>query len=272
MATVVSPSRPAQAISLVLPAFNEEAVIEQAIWEAHAALTRAFADHEIIVVDDGSTDDTAGKVRVLQTMLPRLRLISHVRNQGYGSALRSGFSQARHPLVAFTDADCQFDLSDLAPMAQFAERYPIVVGHRVDRKDPFRRRMLSRGYNALIRTLLGSPVRDVDCALKVFRRDVLRGLIPESRGFFVNTEMMTRAVKQGLEIVEVPVAHRPRLSGDSKVSLWEVPRVFRMVVRYWWQQRSVTQYLMPNVVHHRVPVVESFDRSHAEQLTDVVAK
>src|SRR6185437_4889943 len=104
---------------------------------------------------------------------PHTRLIGHPANRGYGAALRTGFEAARCELVAFTDADCQFDLTDLAAMVPLAERFPVVVGSRADRKDPWRRRFLSRGYNWLARRLLGTRVRDVDCALKVFRREAL---------------------------------------------------------------------------------------------------
>ncbi len=223
-------------ISLVLPAFNEAAVIGRAVAEAEAALAGRFAAFEVIVVDDGSTDGTAAEVERLLHTAPHTRLLRHGTNRGYGAALRTGFEAARFPLVAFTDADCQFDLSELADLAAIAAAADrdIVAGYRADRKDPWRRRFLSRGYNLLARTLLGTRVRDVDCALKVFRRTALAQLLPESRGFFVNTEMLTRARLLGLTVAERPVTHRPRAGGDSKVSLWEVPRTFRTLVSFWW--------------------------------------
>ena len=124
---------------------------------------------------------------------PRVRLISHNINLGYGAALRTGFEAARYDLVAFTDADSQFHLEDIEDLVCLAREVPVVVGWRVDRQDPWRRRFLSRGYNWLARTLLGTGVRDCDCALKVFRRETLAYLLPESTGFFVNTEMLCRA-------------------------------------------------------------------------------
>ncbi|MFO0800307.1 MAG: glycosyltransferase family 2 protein [Gemmataceae bacterium] len=221
-------------ISLVLPAFNEAAVIGRAISEAEAALAGRFSAFEIVVVDDGSTDGTADEVQSLSA--PHTRLLRHATNRGYGAALRTGFEAARFPLVAFTDADCQFDLTELADLAALTADHDIAAGYRADRKDPWRRRFLSRGYNLLTRTLLGTRVRDVDCALKVFRRAALAHLLPESRGFFVNTEMLTRARRLGFTVTERPVTHRPRAGGDSKVSLWEVPRTFRTLVSFWWSE------------------------------------
>jgi dolichol-phosphate mannosyltransferase len=223
-------------LSLVIPAFNESAVIARAVAEAEAGLSRHFDQFEVLVVDDGSDDATAAEVRRVLPLAPHTRLLQHGTNRGYGGALRTGFEAARFGLVAFTDADCQFDLTDLANLAPLARLAPIAVGYRADRKDPPKRRFLSWGYNVLARTLLGTRVRDVDCALKVFRREVLAGMLPESRGFFVNTEMMTRARQLGLEVAEVPVTHRPRAGGESKVSLREVPRTARTLLSFWWRE------------------------------------
>lgn len=224
----------AESLSLVIPAYNEAAVIAQAVREAEAALTGRFRDFEILVIDDGSSDDTARIVEQFGDNAPHTRLHRHAGNKGYGAALRTGFEAARFPLIAFTDADCQFELSELGTLAALAEEYPIVVGYRLDRKDVWKRRFFSWGYNRMARTLLGTRVRDVDCALKVFRREVLAQLLPESRGFFVNTEMMTRARQLGFPLIEVPVTHRPRASGESKVSLREIPKTAMRLLRFWW--------------------------------------
>lgn len=224
----------AGSLSLVIPAYNEAAVIAQAVAEAEGALGQLFADFEILVVDDGSSDSTAATVRRSLATAPHTRLLKHKGNCGYGAALRTGFEAARFDLIAFTDADCQFDLLDLGGMARLAENVPIVAGYRHDRKDTWRRRFFSWGYNVLARTMLGTRVRDCDCALKVFRREALVKLLPESRGFFVNAEMLTRARLRGFEVAEVPVTHRPRLGGESKVSLLEIPRTLRTMLAFWW--------------------------------------
>ncbi len=221
-------------LSLVIPAYNEADVIARAVREADIALAKLFPRFEILVVDDGSSDGTATIVRELVAGRPGVRLLVHQTNRGYGAALRTGFAAATHDLVAFTDADCQFDLSDLGPLSRLAETAPIAVGFRANRQDPWRRKFLSRGYNCLARTLLGTGVRDVDCALKVFRREILAQILPESRGFFVNTEMLTRARQLGLSVVEQAVTHRPRAAGDSKVSLREVPKTLRILLSFWW--------------------------------------
>lgn len=223
-------------ISLIIPAYNEAAVIAQAVAEAENSLTNSFSSFEIIVVDDGSKDETSLIVHEEILRSPHTKLIQHKTNRGYGAALKTGFQAAKNPLVAFTDADCQFDLGELAQLARQAEEYDIVVGIRVDRKDPWRRRFCSKGYNFLARSLVGTRVKDVDCALKVFRRSILDYVMPETSGFFVNTEMMTKARLHGLSVSEMPVSHRPRLSGESKVSLLEIPKTFNKLINFWWKQ------------------------------------
>jgi dolichol-phosphate mannosyltransferase len=241
-------------LSLVIPAFNEAAVIARAISEAERALAPHFERFEILVVDDGSADATAAVVEHTLPDAPHARLLRHATNRGYGAALRTGFEAARYELVGFTDADCQFDLTDLARLAARAADVPVVAGYRADRKDPWRRRLLSRGYNLLARALCGTRVRDVDCALKVFRRGVIADLLPESRGFFVNTEMMTRARQLGLSVAELPVTHRPRAGGESKVSLREVPRTARTLLRFWWREvvRGAKPAVTPVALQARV--------------------
>ncbi len=246
-------------LSLVIPAYNEAAVIAQAITEAEESLAGLFPDFEILVVDDGSRDSTAKVVTELLPKAPHTRLLRHSGNRGYGAALCTGFEAARFELVAFTDADCQFHLQDLAQLCTFASGTPVVVGYRRHRQDNRRRRFFSWGYNRLARTLLKTKVRDVDCALKLFHRETLAQLLPASRGFFVNTEMMARAQQLGIPVIEVPVQHRPRASGVSKVSLREIPQTAATLLRYWWSEVVCgprSRSLNPIVFQARLPVPE----------------
>jgi dolichol-phosphate mannosyltransferase len=226
----------ATSLSLILPAFNEADGIAQAIREADEVLANLVPDYEIIVVDDGSDDATAERVTEEIHRRPHVRLIRHEMNRGYSAALRTGFEAARCERVAFTDADCQFDLNDLGPLLQLSDKVPIAVGYRVGRKDPWQRRFFSWGYNVLARALLGTRVRDCDCALKVFRREALLQILPEEPGFFVNTEMLTRARLRGLGVAEVGVRHRPRRLGQSKVGLGDIPRTLRTLLPFWWSK------------------------------------
>jgi dolichol-phosphate mannosyltransferase len=230
-----------QRLSLVIPAHNEEPIIRQAVEEAVAALRGLEIDYEVIVVDDGSTDRTREVALEASRNLAQVRVISLPHNIGYAGALRRGFREARYELVAFTDADCQFDLEELGRLLPLARTADIACGIRVDRQDPWRRKVYSKGFNILARTLLGTGVTDCDCALKIFRRDWVNSAGLEADGFFFNAELLTRARQAGLSVAEVGVTHRPRQGGTSKVSIGHVLPVLKTLLGFWWSQVLFSQ-------------------------------
>lgn len=224
-------------LSLVIPAYQESAGIEHVIEESEKSLIKlGLCDFEIIIVDDGSTDDTFEIANRTAQKHNHTRVLKLEKNCGYGRALRTGFEAARFEKVAFTDADNQFFLEDLEPLLKASNNADIAAGYRFDRQDPKLRIFLSRGYNLLVHTLMQTQVRDCDCALKVYNRSALMRILPESNNFFVNTEMFHRAAQAGLSIQEVPVRHRTRHAGTSKVGFLEVPKTLKTLIPYWWSQ------------------------------------
>src|SRR4051794_31752316 len=170
----VTEGAPGLAVSIVLPAYDEEPNIEQAIAEATAVAERLFAEHEIIVVDDGSTDRTAELVRAIGQGDSRVHLIGHGENRGYGEALRTGFLAARLGYLFFTDADLQFDVAELEEFLQYTGSVDVVAGYRLNRQDTRIRRLNAYAWNLLVRVLFYVPVRDINCAFKLFDRRVLQ--------------------------------------------------------------------------------------------------
>jgi glycosyltransferase involved in cell wall biosynthesis len=203
-------------ISIVLPALDEAANIERVLDDATRVAERLCPGHELIVVDDGSTDDTAAIVRRRATDDPRIRLVQHARNRGYGEALRSGFTAAVMDAVFFTDADNQFVLDELEVFLPLLEHVPVVVGYRMNRQDRRVRRLFAHGWNVLVRVLFYVPARDIDCAFKLFRRDVLEELDLQAVGAMVNTELMVKIGRSGIGILEVGVTHLPRTAGTAR--------------------------------------------------------
>jgi glycosyltransferase involved in cell wall biosynthesis len=224
----VTEARRELAVSIVLPAYDEEPNIDQAIAEATAAGERLFREHEIVVVDDGSRDRTADLVRQVAGRDPRVRLVQHKQNRGYGEALRTGFLDARLDFVFFTDADLQFDLNELEEFLQYAGTVDVVAGYRLNRQDPLQRRLMAYAWNLLVRVLFYVPVRDIDCAFKLFDRRVLREVHIESVGAMVNTELMVKLGRAGASVVEVGVHHRPRRAGQARGAS---PRVILTALR-----------------------------------------
>ncbi len=244
--------RPARlaGVSIVLPCFNEAHNIAEAIHAARRA-GRANADaHQIVVVDDGSTDGTADIVANMSRQIPELRLVEHGTNRGYGAALISGIRASRQPWVLLTDADLQFDLDQLAAFVPFSAEADLVVGWRVQRRDPLHRRVNAAAWNQLMRHTFDLPVHDVDCAFKLVRRDLVADLVLTSTGALISTELLVRVTARGARIHELAVAHRPRVAGRSSgASPGVVLRAFRELgpLRREFSERSERRGPAPKV-------------------------
>jgi glycosyltransferase involved in cell wall biosynthesis len=223
---------PTHRVSIVLPAYNEEANVGSAVRRAEEIAGRLCADHEVIVVDDGSVDATAAVVRELAARDPRVRLVQHPANRGYGGALRSGFLAARMDLVFLTDADNQFDLGELGDFLSLIDECDVVAGFRMKRRDPLLRRLNGRAWNVLVRALFDVPLRDVDCAFKLFRREVFDDVELSSVGAMVSTELIVKISRSGYRIVEVGVGHYPRTAGSPHgANLGVIARAFVELAR-----------------------------------------
>ncbi len=202
-------------LSLVFPAFNEAENLPTLLESATKIGDQLGVTFEIVVVDDGSRDASAAVLDRWMARDPRIRSVHHATNRGYGAALRAGLREARGELVFFSDADLQFDLREIALLLAHAHEHDveIVAGYRAPRRDPWLRRIIARAWGDLVRALFSIPVRDIDCAFKIFRREVLDAIPIESVGAFVNTEILVRARAAGFRIRQIPVTHRPRKSG-----------------------------------------------------------
>lgn len=206
-------SRPS--ISAFFPAYNEAGNIQSVVRAASEVLRREAEEHEIIVVDDGSTDGTAQRVQELQAEIPELRLVQHPLNRGYGGALISGFEAARLPWVFFSDGDHQFDLGEIPLLLARRQEAELVIGYRRNRQDRFHRRLNAWGWGLVVWAVLGLRIRDVDCAFKLIRRQILPELELRCQGATISAELLAKARRRGHRIVEVGVSHLPRTTGES---------------------------------------------------------
>src|SRR4051794_19665170 len=183
------------------------------VWDALAAAARVCTSFEVVIVDDGSSDGTAEVAATLAEGYRQGRLGMHLTNRGYGAAVRPGIAAARMPYVLLTDADLQFDLAELEAFVARLDEADVVLGYRLRRSDPPARRAAAAGWNRLVRLLYGLPFRDVDCAFKLFPRELLQGLELTSSGAVFSTELLVRSGEAGATITEVGVHHFPRVSG-----------------------------------------------------------
>ena len=221
-------------ISLVLPAYNEADNIEPMVAEATPALEANADSHEIIVVDDGSADETAAVTRRVMESYPNVRLVEHPVNKGFGAAVFSGFTNAEKDWIFYTDADRQFVLSELERFMPHMDEADLIAGYRAPRRDPFMRVFYGKGWSALCTLVFGYTVRDVDCGFKLFRRDIIQSLAPTiaSRGATISIEWLVRAKRAGYRFVELPVTHRPRVVGSQTgANINVITRAFRELVQ-----------------------------------------
>lgn len=211
----------ADAISFCFPAFDEEDNVDACVAAVRGAVQElGLARFEILFVDDGSRDATARKVEAHASADPRIRLVRHARNLGYGAALRSAIGAATMPWIFLTDADLQFDLADLGSLVARSGEADFVQGYRVERLDPLGRVVLGAVYRGLVRSRFDVHVRDPECSFRLVRTELARSLRIVSRGPFVPVELLFRAGASGARFAEVGVPHRARLRGVSKALTW----------------------------------------------------
>jgi glycosyltransferase involved in cell wall biosynthesis len=221
-------------LSIVLPAFNEEANVGPMI-EAALATLPALADrYEVIVVDDGSSDATVARAEDwVRRRHPAVRLLAHDRNRGYGAAIRTGLRLAREDLVFYTDSDRQFDIAQLSGFLPLARDHELVIGFRRHRHDPLMRSVFSGVFNGIVRVLFAVKARDVNCAFKLMRRSALEELELQSDDFFIDTEILAAARRANFRIAQLPVDHYPRQAGESTIQAGNVPQTLRSIVHMW---------------------------------------
>ncbi len=232
--------RPWASISVFFPCHNEAENVTQVIGNALEHLPTVAEEYEIIIVDDGSTDDTAARAETIAEHDSRVRVVSHPTNMGYGRALRTGFESANGDLVFCADGDGQFSLADLPPVVHALNDHGFVLGYRINRADPFYRRLNAWLWGLSVRVLLGFRVRDLDCGFKLYRREAVpvEDFI-SGRGAAISAELIARALRGGHTFTQVGVTHYPRQAGTQSGNS---PRVilnsFLDIIQLWRGLRS----------------------------------
>ena len=227
-----SDSTPPVSITVFFPCYNEQDNVAQVAEQAVKVLEDLRADYEVIIVNDGSSDDTARIADQIAAANSRVRVIHHPRNLGYGAALQSGFRAATRELVFYTDGDAQFDLNELPPLLPLMRDFDIVSCYRMDRQDTPFRKLGGWLWTKMNGVLFSLNLRDIDCAFKLYKRVIFDHIEMESQGALIDTEILARAARKGCKITQKGVHHYPRTAGrQTGASPKVVLRAFKEVIR-----------------------------------------
>ena len=231
-------------LSVFLPCFNEEASVSTTVARVLSVLRERNVDEfEVIIVNDGSRDQTGTVADALAAQHDEVRVVHHRQNQGYGAALRTGYGAAAMPWIFFTDGDGQFDLNEIDAFFAAAEKADVVIGYRRERADHFGRRVNTWLWGLAVRSLFRLRVRDIDCAFKLVSRDALDRVGPlTASGAVISTELLVGVRRARIPIVEIGVHHYPRRAGNpTGASVGVILRALRELldlhVRTWRQGR-----------------------------------
>ena len=215
-------------LTITFPCYNEEANVERVTRAAVEIARKIAADWEVVVVNDGSRDRTGEIADRLAAEIPGVRAVHNNPNLGYGGALARGFREARKNWIFYTDGDGQFDFDELPPLLPLLENCDIVSCYRLDRQDPFMRKVNAFAWGTLVNLLFGLGLRDVDCAFKIYPRTFIEQIEMQSRGALIDTEMLAKARNLGYSITQVGVRHYPRTAGQQTgANLKVIMRAFR---------------------------------------------
>ena len=215
-------------ISVFFPCYNEQENVALTVEKAVRMFEQLGVDYEIIVVNDGSGDDTGKIADALAAGNSRIRVVHHPQNLGYGAALQSGFGAAAKELVFYTDGDGQFDIGELPPLLALMRQFDIVSCFRVNRQDSFVRKINAWCWTKLVCFLFGMKIRDIDCAFKLYKRKIFDDITLKSTGALIDAEILARAIRKGYSVTQRPVRHYPRTAGaQTGAKLKVIIRAFK---------------------------------------------
>jgi glycosyltransferase involved in cell wall biosynthesis len=224
-------------LSIFFPAYNDAGTIASLVISSVKIAATLTDDFEVIVIDDGSQDDTPKILDELARIYPdRVRIVHHETNRGYGGALRSGFAAARKDFIFYTDGDAQYDPAEMTLLwHKMADDVDWVNGWKISRSDPLHRIIIGRIYHHLVKLLFGLKVRDVDCDFRLMRRRIFDVVRLEKSSGVICLEMMKKFQDAGFRVAEHPVHHYHRAYGKSQ--FFNFPRIYRTaidVMKLWW--------------------------------------
>jgi glycosyltransferase involved in cell wall biosynthesis len=228
-------------LSVFFPAYNEEANIARTVTKAKAVLEKIAGEWEILIINDGSKDRTGEVAQNLANRDPRIKVITHSPNRGYGASLKSGFYGSRFPWICFTDSDGQFDFSEVTGFIKTQKKTnaDLVVGYYRKRQVSLFRKVNTFFWELVVFLLFGLKVKDIDCGFKFISKKVIDTIpkLESERGAFISSEFLVKAKRAGFSMVEIPVSHFPATRKGTGADLNVIIKSFVDLFRLWRKLR-----------------------------------
>lgn len=231
-------------ISVFLPCYNEAQNISLVVTDLLAVLPQISHKYEIIIINDGSIDQTKKMASQIAQKHRQVNVVNHPKNLGYGAAVQSGIKASRYDWIFFTDGDHQFDVKELAAFVPYSRDYQVIIGYRHKRADGWLRSFNARLFKLFINLLYRLHVKDIDCAFKLFHQSTVKPLTLQSNGAMISTEILYRLKKKHFKFKQLPVNHYPRKFGQpTGNNLKVVIKAGSEAFSLYYQLKFKTKYL-----------------------------
>jgi len=224
-------------ITIAVSAYNEEGNIKKVVESALEVLKSVTKNYEMLVIDDGSTDNMPAILKKLEKKYKKLRVVTHPKNLGIGWANYHCYMNAKYDVIFWNAADNQIKMKEMKKMLLWVNKYDVIIGRRRNRDDPFFRKLNSKLYNLALFFFFGLWTHDIDSA-KIYKRKVFSIVKPKSRSAFIETELVVRSKRKGFKIKEVEIEHFPRVIGKATGNdLILVYKQLRDLFKFWLKLR-----------------------------------
>lgn len=225
-------------LSIFLPAYNEEKNLKKTAENVVDTVSKIADKWELIIVNDGSSDNTEKIAQELSTADNRIKVITHEHNRGYGASLQTGFYNSKYPWISFIDSDGQFDFGEIRKFIQKQEETnaDLVIGYYNKRKASVTKILTSKVWEIVVFLLFGLKVKDVDCGFKLISKNVINKIpkLESERGAFITSELLIKAKKEGFKFAEVEITHYPRVGGEATGrKLGVIIQSFKDLLKLW---------------------------------------
>lgn len=221
-------------ISAFFPVYNDAGTIELMVRKLKEVLPKFTDDYEIIIIDDASPDNSGEIADKLAESDPRIKVIHHESNRGYGGALKSGFKNSTKDLIFYTDGDAQYDVYELEKLMPHIKEFSVVNGYKTNRADGLHRKIIGTIYNQGMKLAFNLKVKDVDCDFRLIKKEVFDKISLESDTGMICVEMMKKIGDANFPIKDIPVTHYDRIYGKSQfLKAGRVLKTFKGLINLW---------------------------------------